>query len=52
MPQKAHLNGSKGDPQKAFFDPKNVIFPIFQFWPLGGPWDRKPRNDSLVALNL
>ena len=30
-PKKAHLNGSKGDPQKAFFDPKNVIFPIFQF---------------------
>ena len=35
MPRKAHLNGSKRDPpKKAFLDPKNVIFLIFQFWPL------------------
>ena len=31
MPPKAHLNGSKTDPKKAFFDPKDVIFLIFQF---------------------
>ena len=36
MPQKAHLNGSKRDPQKGIFDPKNVTFPIFPFWPLWG----------------
>ena len=28
MPQLAHLNGSKGDPKKAFFDPNNVIFSV------------------------
>ena len=30
MPQKPHLNGSKEDPQKGFFDPKNDFpdFPI------------------------
>ena len=29
MPQKAHLNGSKRDPRKGIFDPKNVIVPDF-----------------------
>ena len=47
MPPKAHLNGSKGGPpKKAFFDPKNVIFPIFPILTsVGGPWDRNPLHE-------
>ena len=41
MPQKPCLNGSKGDPLKGIFGPKNVIFPIFPILTsVEGPWDR------------
>ena len=53
MAQKAHLNGSRGTPKKAFFDPKNVIpdFPILTS--VGGPWDRNlsgPMRDTPPPL--
>ena len=35
MPPKAHLNASKREKtEKACFEPKKVIFPIFQFFDL------------------
>ena len=45
MPQKAHLNGSKGDPQKGIFCPQKCHFPDFPILTsVGGPWDRNVRN--------
>ena len=39
---KAHLNGSKGDPQQGIFWPQKCHFPDFPILTsVGGPWDRK-----------
>ena len=53
-PKKAHLNGSKRNPPiKGFFDPKNVIFLIFQFWPLwGGPLGSQAQGRKPLAALL
>ena len=44
MPQQAHLNGPKRDPQKGIISPQKCHFPDFPILTsVGGPWDRKSR---------
>ena len=54
MLQKAHLNGSKGDPQKGIFWPQKCHFPDFPILTsVGGPWDRNPiirKHNAILGI--
>ena len=51
MPPKAHLNGSKGDPQKGIFWPQKCHFPDFPILTsVGEPWDRNSMTNRWKML--